>query len=40
MEYALILALMFLAIVGAIQLFAANTGTMYDRVSTTIGDAI
>ena len=39
-EYGLILALMFLAIVGAVQLFAANAGTMYDASSDAINSAI
>ena len=36
----MICALVFLAIVGAIQLFARNTGSMFDRVGDAIGGAI
>jgi pilus assembly protein Flp/PilA len=34
-EYGLILAMVFLAMVGAVQAFGLEVGKMYDHVSTT-----
>ena len=39
-EYGLIVACIFLAIIGGLSLFAGNESNMYNTVSTTIGTAI
>lgn len=39
-EYGMIIALMFLAIVAAVTLFATNTGGMFDRIKEAIAGAI
>ena len=39
-EYGLILALMFLAIVGSVQLFASNAGLMFERIREAITGAM
>ena len=39
-EYGLILALMFLAIIGAVKNFGSSTNAMYDKIETTMSDAI
>ncbi len=38
-EYGLIVALIFLAIVGAIRSYTQSTSDMYNEVTTTLGDA-
>ena len=38
-EYGLILALIFLAMIGAVQSFGNETTGMWDRVSTTVKTA-
>lgn len=38
-EYGLIVALIFLAIVGGLSTFATNETTMYGHISTTISNA-
>ena len=38
-EYGLIVALIFLAIVGSLSTFATNETTMYGHISTTISNA-
>jgi len=39
-EYGLIVACIFLAIIGGLSLFATNANTMYTNISTTIGGAV
>jgi pilus assembly protein Flp/PilA len=39
MEYGLIIAFMFLAIVGGLSAFATNENAMYTRISNTISGA-
>lgn len=39
MEYGLIVACIFLAIVGGLTAFANNETTMYNHISTTISNA-
>ncbi|MDP3403371.1 MAG: Flp family type IVb pilin [Brevundimonas sp.] len=39
-EYGLILAMIFLAIVGAVQLFAGNSTGLFNRAMATINAAI
>jgi pilus assembly protein Flp/PilA len=39
-EYGLIVACIFVAIIGGLSLFAGNESNMYNNVSTTIGTAI
>ena len=38
-EYGLIVAFIFLAIVGGLSLFATNENTMYTKISNSIGSA-
>ena len=38
-EYGLIVALIFLAIIGGLSLFATNENAMYTRISNTIANA-
>jgi pilus assembly protein Flp/PilA len=38
-EYGLIIAFMFLAIVGGLSAFATNENAMYTRISSTISSA-
>ncbi|MEX6633322.1 Flp family type IVb pilin [Hyphococcus lacteus] len=38
-EYGLILAMLFLAIVGAIRSFATSNSAMYDRIDQTLADS-
>lgn len=39
-EYGLIIACIFIAVLGAFSLFAGNTTNMYNTVSNTLGGAI
>ena len=39
-EYGLIVACIFLAIVGGLSLFASNENAMYTTISTSIGGAV
>jgi len=39
-EYALIVGLIFLSIVGAVTAFSNSTSEMYDTIDTTLTDAI
>lgn len=39
-EYGLILAMIFLAIVSAVQLFAGDLGGLFNRVVTAVGAAM
>ena len=39
-EYGLIIALIFLVILGSVQLFAANATGLFDRVATAVGSAM
>ncbi len=39
-EYGLIVACIFLAIIGGLSLFASNANTMYTTLSTTVAGAI
>ena len=40
MEYGLIVACIFLAMIGGLSLFANNAANMYNTISTTVGGAI
>ena len=39
-EYGLIVACIFLAIIGGLSLFASNANSMYTTISSTVGGAI
>ncbi len=39
-EYGLIVACIFLAIIGGLSLFASNANSMYTTISSTVGSAI
>ena len=39
-EYGLIVACIFLAMIGGLSLFASNANSMYTTISSTIGGAI
>lgn len=39
-EYGLIIACIFLAIIGGLSLFSGNATNMYNTISTTVGGAI
>ncbi len=39
-EYGLILALIFLAIIGAVKGFTSSTNNMYNEIDTTIQDSV
>lgn len=39
-EYGLIIACIFLAIIGGVSLFAGNTTSMYNTVSNTLGGSM
>ena len=39
-EYGLIVACIFLAIIGGLSLFATNASTMYTTIANTIGGAV
>ena len=39
-EYGLIVACIFLAMIGGLSLFAGNASNMYNTISTTVGGAI
>ena len=39
-EYGLIVACIFLAIIGGLSLFASNANAMYTTIATTVGGAI
>lgn len=38
-EYGLIVAFIFLAIIGGLSLFATNENVMYTKISTAVGNA-
>ncbi|MFI4936697.1 MAG: Flp family type IVb pilin [Caulobacterales bacterium] len=40
MEYGLIIACMFLVIIGGLSLFATNETAMYANISNVIGNAV
>jgi len=39
-EYGLIIACVFLAIIGGLSLFATNANSMYNTISTSVGAAV
>jgi pilus assembly protein Flp/PilA len=39
-EYGLIVACIFLAIIGGLSLFATNANTMYTSIANTVGGAV